>query len=374
VVFCLLLETNFSFSIATVTQARSIAPSPWSQRDSTESEAVHFGLVSQRSTADSDDWNSSSTPQNTLPLKNNDHLAGSSPKRAGSGSAQPNSANDSQDDSESSSRVHEYSQKDGSRERITFPSIHQPAPLRVATDQPSSILGLASVSPTHRNEDPLSTAMLLQAIEDYRGAILGETTAEPVDTPPKEAEHILQPLNQVQTRPVRQTIHELNLNRNAQNIFNQSAGFRTARKSQNDTSANSTEATDNVLGNLSSLSNNIPINVQNSTDVKNSSSSGQILPAIAQANTRDLINISSLSNNINTTDPINGAVPTSTINRIASTNDTDSGTNTNHSHHSFSHNGASRETNTTFNHTAPISHTNPANDTVPSSNSTAPNS
>ncbi|EFP88878.1 hypothetical protein PGT21_022733 [Puccinia graminis f. sp. tritici] len=350
---------------ATVSQARSIAPSPWSERDSTESEAVHFGLVSQRSTADSDDWNSSSTPQNTLPLKNNDDLSAPSPKRAGSGSAQPSSASDSQDDSESSSRVHEYSQKDYSRERVTH--------------QPSKILGLFSVRPTiQRNEDPQSTAMLLQAIEDYRGAILGESTAGPVETPPNQAEHILQPLNQVQTRPVRQTIHELNLNRNAQEVLNRTAGFRTARKSQNDTSngsANLTEATDNVLGNLSSLSNNIPINVQNSNDDKNSSSSNKLFPAIAQANTRDLINISSLSNNINTTDPINGAVPSSLINRVTSTNDTDSDRNTNHSHYSVSHSGASREANTTFNHTVPISHTTPANDTaVPSSNSTAPNS
>ncbi|KAA1096591.1 hypothetical protein PGT21_021608 [Puccinia graminis f. sp. tritici] len=346
---------------ATVSQARSIAPSPWSERDSTESEAVHFGLVSQRSTADSDDWNSSSTPQNTLPLKNNDDLSAPSPKRAGSGSAQPSSASDSQDDSESSSRVHEYSQKDYSRERVT--------------QQPSKILGLFSVRPTiQRNEDPQSTAMLLQAIEDYRGAILGESTAGPVETPPNQAEHILQPLNQVQTRPVRQTIHELNLNRNAQDVLNRTAGFRTARKSQNDTSngsANLTEATDNVLGNLSSLSNNIPINVHNSNDDKNSSS---LDPAIAQANTRDLINISSLSNNINTTDPINGAVPSSLINRITSTNGTESDRNTNQSHHSFSHNGATRETNATFNHTAPISHTTPANDTVPASNITASNS
>ncbi|OAV98392.1 hypothetical protein PTTG_08575 [Puccinia triticina 1-1 BBBD Race 1] len=335
----------------TVSQARSIAPSPWSiNHESTEGEALHFvAQISKRSNDDSDGWTSKLSPQDSLHLKSNDHKSDPSPNQAGS-----ENENDGQDDSDSSSRVHEYSEKDDSRQRIILPK--NPSTVAIAALKPA---------PAYRKETPQSTANLLQAIEDYRGAILdGASSESESDVLPEPAKHILQPLNKVQLKKFNETIHELSKNRNVQDIIlNHTSGFRTALESLNHTSTaslNLTSGTTMALGNLSSLANNLPIpidNVRNAITGLNSSSS--LAPVTSQANTRAFINISTLSNNlpVTTTSVINGAAPSSehfAINRSSSSNDTDSMRTATPTHHSDFNNSMSGQTDPTFNHTSPF--------------------
>ncbi|KAI7944029.1 hypothetical protein MJO28_011557 [Puccinia striiformis f. sp. tritici] len=346
-------------AIATVSQA---APSPWGDHESTDRiEAVHFvsvGTISRRSTITNEDWNPTLSPQDHLPLKSDDHTSDSSPYGSGSGSDNPDNSNDSQEDSGSAGRVHEYSEKDDSTERLTLPiSTQISSPLGIVADQ--------SILPIHPTKNPISTGILLRAIADYRRAMLGENSPVPKAQPKQAPQHIIQALNQFQTRPLRQTIHELNPNRSLEDAIDETAGFRTARQSHNNTSsANSTDETVMPFGNLSSLSNNIPIPTDNgddSIDGSHPSSPEQSSPATSRATTLAFANISSLSNNlpVNTSNDIdNSHGPESSsrhnsINRSAFTNGTSSDRSTSHSQQSSTYNGTSSGDDSTFNNSAP---------------------
>ncbi|KAH9457284.1 hypothetical protein Pst134EA_021169 [Puccinia striiformis f. sp. tritici] len=346
-------------AIATVSQA---APSPWGDHESTDRiEAVHFvsvGTISRRSTITNEDWNPTLSPPDHLPLKSDDHTSDSSPYGSGSGSDNPDNSNDSQEDSGSAGRVHEYSEKDDSTERLTLPiSTQISSPLGIVADQ--------SILPIHPTKNPISTGILLRAIADYRRAMLGENSPVPKAQPKQAPQHIIQALNQFQTRPLRQTIHELNPNRSLEDAIDETAGFRTARQSHNNTSsANSTDETVMPFGNLSSLSNNIPIPTDNgddSIDGSHPSSPEQSSPATSRATTLAFANISSLSNNlpVNTSNDIdNSHGPESSsrhnsINRSAFTNGTSSDRSTSHSQQSSTYNGTSSGDDSTFNNSAP---------------------
>ncbi|POW21924.1 hypothetical protein PSHT_01879 [Puccinia striiformis] len=348
-------------AIATVSQA---APSPWGDHESTDRiEAVHFvsvGTISRRSTITNEDWNPTLSPPDHLPLKSDDHTSDSSPYGSGSGSDNPDNSNDSQEDSGSAGRVHEYSEKEDSTERLTLPiSTQISSPLGIVAGQSSSILQI------HPTKNPISTGILLRAIADYRRAMLGENSPVPKAQPKQAPQHIIQALNQFQTRPLRQTIHELNPNRSLEDAIDETAGFRTARKSHNHTSsANSTDETVMPFGNLSSLSNNIPIPTDNgddSIDGSHSSSPEQSSPATSRATTLAFANISSLSNNlpVNTShdnDNSNGPDSSSrhnSMNRSASTNGTSSDRSTSHTQQSSTYNGTSSGDDSTSNNSAP---------------------
>ncbi|PLW33612.1 hypothetical protein PCASD_15739 [Puccinia coronata f. sp. avenae] len=177
-------------------------------------------------------------------------------------------------DSGHKGRVHEYSAQDESIERRALPTL---VPLGTADNPTSPTVGAQSSGSTAHNP----TAILLQAIREYHEAMHADDSSEEAHSPPsgfaKPARHMLQvfPLLKYQTKPVRPTIHELS---RSQNITALSAGSRAVQQNH---LFNSTDGTPRMaFGNLSSLSNtplssNLPISAIN----------------------RDLLNISSLSNN-----------------------------------------------------------------------------
>ncbi|PLW33614.1 hypothetical protein PCANC_10623 [Puccinia coronata f. sp. avenae] len=243
---------------------------------------------------------------------------------------------DSTKDSGHNGRVHEYSAQDESTERLALPTL---PPLGSPT------VGAQPTRPS--NENPPSTAILLQAIQEYHEAMRADDSTKQAASPPSgKPRHMLQvfPLLKYQTRPVRPTIHEL---RQPQNHTAPSAGARAVQQNH---SSNSTEGTpDMAFGNLSSLSNNTPL----SSD----------LPIAAIS--RDLLNISSLSNN---------APPMSSPENPSTHHDTPSIRNTQPSPLSDSHNGSERESAPNSNITSSASNSSSINDSASSSNNTAPTS
>ncbi|KNZ47726.1 uncharacterized protein VP01_61g14 [Puccinia sorghi] len=170
-------------------------------------------------------------------------------------------ADESQTDSDSNGRVHAYSQEEEPKERLSLP-LRGP-------------LGIAGGGERDSAAPTTPTKILLQAIAEYRGALLGDGGPGQIAAAPPSAgaeaaltpDHTIVPfpLLKYQTRPVSNTIHQLS---------NNTLQITPAVRSANNLTT--------ALPNISSLANNSPDNPS-------------LIPQTPSP--PGLANISSLSNN-----------------------------------------------------------------------------